>query len=110
MSDQITDKTNWGRFPHAPAIATTHLEEYKERLLQTWMSVNAKVKYEDVSNKDLIQRDLFVNHVSPRDVNILHYILNILKNSTKKQRLKSQFLMTKSTKDIRLLFSVSLQN
>ena len=59
------------------AIATTHLKEYKERLLQTWMPVNAKVKHEDVSNKYLIQRDLFVNYVSTRDVNILHYILNI---------------------------------
>ena len=59
------------------AIATTHFEEYKERLIQTWMPVNAKVNHEDVSNKDLIQQDLFVNHVSARDVNILHYILNI---------------------------------
>ena len=41
------------------------------------MPVNAKVKRKDVSNKGMIQRDLFVNHVSARDVNILHYILNI---------------------------------
>ena len=41
------------------SIATTHLEEYKERLLQTWMPVNAKVKHEDVLNKDLIQWDIF---------------------------------------------------